>query len=367
MFLDGDYADPPADLPRILAPLLRGEADLVLGCRDLSVAPDALPVHARVRQRCPVGGAGWLLPGSTLVDLPSFKAIRADSLHLLTMQEMSYGWTVEMLVKAVRAEDRIAQIQVAYRPRLGGQSKVSGTLRGTLGAAWKLVTCMVRYAAWRPRSILPARDDHVSQRGVVYVVAKAPRPGACKTRLCPPLTSTQAARLAGAFLADALTVVVAAGLTPRVVCRDVEEQTFLNALVGDVAEVRVQAGTGLGAALERRLQRGARGWLRRRGRAGCRQSDAGPDGPATRLPGAGHRRQHSIQGPAKNGGYYLLAACAVHPRLFRDMVWSTSRVAAETLHRCRAQGLGSPSCPPGTTWTRLCPWSDCARTCGCSR
>ncbi|HEY0582242.1 MAG TPA: glycosyltransferase family 2 protein [Chloroflexota bacterium] len=148
-FLDGDYADPPAALARILAPLLDGRADLVLGCRDLSRHPNALPLHARLGNRFVLLLLRALL-GRRFVDLPSFKAIRADALRLLELSEMTYGWTVEMLVKAARANLRITEVAVEYRPRLGGQSKVAGNLRGSLGAAAKLISCAIAYAAWRP-------------------------------------------------------------------------------------------------------------------------------------------------------------------------------------------------------------------------
>jgi glycosyltransferase involved in cell wall biosynthesis len=148
-FLDGDYADPPLALPRVLGPLVRGEADLVLGCR----VGGGLPLHARLGNRA-VCALLRLLLGASLSpsDLPSFKAIRAAALVDLDMHERGYGWTVEMLAKAVRAGLRIEEIDVAYRPRLGGHSKVSGTVRGSLGAAWRLCLCAVRYARWRPAS-----------------------------------------------------------------------------------------------------------------------------------------------------------------------------------------------------------------------
>jgi hypothetical protein len=66
------------------------------------------------------------------------------------MRVMTYGWTVEMLVKAARAGLSVREIEIGYRPRLGGRSKVSGSLRGTLGAAWKLCSCAVGYATWSP-------------------------------------------------------------------------------------------------------------------------------------------------------------------------------------------------------------------------
>jgi glycosyltransferase involved in cell wall biosynthesis len=148
-FVDGDHADPPADLPRVLAPLLDGRADLVLGCRDLRRFPDALPSHARAGNGLVLALLRVLL-GAPFTDLPSFKAIHADALRQLDMREMRYGWTVEMLVKAARAGLRVEEVVVEYRPRMGGQSKVGGSLRGSLGAAAGLLGCSVSYLTWRP-------------------------------------------------------------------------------------------------------------------------------------------------------------------------------------------------------------------------
>src|ERR1700736_854210 len=86
-FLDGDYADPPGDLARVLAPLLNARADLVLGCRDLRLFPDALPLHARLGNRL-VRLVLRVLLDVRFADLPSFKAIRSDALRRITMREM---------------------------------------------------------------------------------------------------------------------------------------------------------------------------------------------------------------------------------------------------------------------------------------
>jgi glycosyltransferase involved in cell wall biosynthesis len=150
-FIDGDYADPPAALARIVAPIQAGSADLVLGCRDLRAFPDALPRHARLGNAL----VCWLL--RVLVhthfrDLPSCKAIRADSLRRLRMREMTYGWTVEMLAKGARQRLRIEQVDVTYRPRLGGQSKVAGDLGASVRAARNLLACAVTYATSRSLS-----------------------------------------------------------------------------------------------------------------------------------------------------------------------------------------------------------------------
>jgi glycosyltransferase involved in cell wall biosynthesis len=148
-FLDGDYADPPAALPRVLAPIQHGRADVVLGCRDLRHHPGALPAHARLGNMLVCGLMRMLLK-TNFRDLPSCKAIRAEALRQLEMREMTYGWTVEMLAKAASARLRIEQVDVEYRPRRGGRSKVAGDLRGSLMAAYKLLGCALTYAT-RPQ------------------------------------------------------------------------------------------------------------------------------------------------------------------------------------------------------------------------
>ncbi len=151
-FLDGDYADPPSDLARLLRPLVAGEADLALGCRDLRQHPDALPLHAQLGNQVVL----WILRallGARIADLPSFKAIRADALAQLDMREMTYGWTVEMIVKSIRAGLRIEQIDVVYRPRLGGRSKVAGDVRASIRAAARLLGCAVTYSTGRSWSV----------------------------------------------------------------------------------------------------------------------------------------------------------------------------------------------------------------------
>ena len=144
-FLDGDYSDPPAALPRMLARIDSGEADLVLGCRDLRHYPNALPRYARIGNAF-VCWALNLVLGTDFRDLPSCKAIRAQSLVKLDMREMTYGWTVEMLAKAARHGMRVQQVDIEYRPRRGGRSKVSGNPRASAAAACKLLACALSFA-----------------------------------------------------------------------------------------------------------------------------------------------------------------------------------------------------------------------------
>ncbi len=178
-----------------------------------------------------------------------------------------------------------------------------------------------------------ARESHV-----VYVVAKAPRAGETKTRLCPPLAAAQAAELAGAFLGDALAVVRQARCEARVICRSARERSVLARLVGVAASIHVQDGTGLGDALESAFRQGLADGF---GAVGVLGSDS-PTLPPLLLRqafSAVARGADVALCPCADGGYYLLAARALHPRLFRDMAWSTSAVAETTLARCRREWL----------------------------
>lgn len=152
VYLDGDYSDPPAAVPLLLQTLLDQKADLVLGSRTMgNFERGALPPQAIWGNRVVV----WLirlLYGYRLSDLPSFKAIWRNKLVVLSMQEMTYGWTTEMLVKAARSKYKVVEVGVNYRKRGGGQSKVSGTVKGTIKAAYSLLKTALRYTRWQTKS-----------------------------------------------------------------------------------------------------------------------------------------------------------------------------------------------------------------------
>jgi glycosyltransferase involved in cell wall biosynthesis len=144
VFLDGDYSDRPAELPRLLAPILEDRADLVIGSRLAGVrAPGALPWHSLVGNRL----TAFLINhacGIALTDLGPFRAARSEMLRGLQLQELTYGWPVEMIVKAAFRGYRVVEVPVSYHPRIG-QSKITGTLRGSAGAAWCMLTGIVKY------------------------------------------------------------------------------------------------------------------------------------------------------------------------------------------------------------------------------
>lgn len=150
VLLDGDAADDPGDLPRILEPLLDDEADLVVGSRV--AAPGSREAGSMSPQQM-LGNrlAVWLMRsiyGIKVSDIGPFRAIRRSDLLALDMREMSYGWSAEMTVKAARAGYCYLEVPVKYHRRIG-VSKVGGTLRGSVNAGWCIISTTLRYARWR--------------------------------------------------------------------------------------------------------------------------------------------------------------------------------------------------------------------------
>jgi glycosyltransferase involved in cell wall biosynthesis len=147
-FLDGDYSDYPGQLVDVLAPILSGEADLVIGSRHLGHrAEGSHPLHAVLGTRLCVGLMN-LLFHTRATDLGPFRAITAQALARLEMRDRNFGWTVEMQVKAALFGLRVVEVPVDYRPRIG-QSKVSGTLSGTVRAGAKILGTLARYKLQR--------------------------------------------------------------------------------------------------------------------------------------------------------------------------------------------------------------------------
>lgn len=144
VFLDGDYSDRPSELLLLLTPIMDGRADITLGSRLTSQStPGALPWHSAFGNRLAAALIG-ILYGVRISDLGPFRAGRADVLRKLELEERTYGWAVEMILKATLGGFRIVEVPVSYYPRIG-KSKISGTLRGTVGAAWFILTLILRY------------------------------------------------------------------------------------------------------------------------------------------------------------------------------------------------------------------------------
>ena len=144
VFLDGDYSDRPSELPILLAPIMDGHADITLGSRlGTKRVPGALPWHQVLGNRLAASLIRFLY-GLKITDLGPFRAGRADVLRALALEETTYGWAVEMILKGALAGFRIVEVPVSYYPRIG-KSKIGGTLKGTAGAAWFILSLIVRY------------------------------------------------------------------------------------------------------------------------------------------------------------------------------------------------------------------------------
>jgi glycosyltransferase involved in cell wall biosynthesis len=153
VFIDADYSDHPEELPRIIAPILTGDADLVIGSRTLGERErGALLPQARMGNlvACLLMR---LLYGHRFTDLGPFRAIRWQSLERLAMEDPDFGWTAEMQVKALRHGLRCIDVPVSYRRRVG-VSKITGTLAGTLRAGHKILWTIFKYA-FQPRPTQP--------------------------------------------------------------------------------------------------------------------------------------------------------------------------------------------------------------------
>jgi glycosyltransferase involved in cell wall biosynthesis len=145
-FLDGDGSDVPAFVPAIIGPIAAGKADFAIGSRIRGQRePGSLTPQQILAGRL----AGLLLRftyGIQFTDMSPFRAMRVDRLHALGMHEQTYGWNLEMQMRAAAAGLRILEIPVDYRCRRGGVSKVSGNMVAGVTAAWKIVTTFLRLA-----------------------------------------------------------------------------------------------------------------------------------------------------------------------------------------------------------------------------
>jgi glycosyltransferase involved in cell wall biosynthesis len=146
VFMDGDGADDPAAIAALVAPLRAGTADFVIASRARGERePGSMASHQLLAGLV----VGWLMKGLYGVrytDMCAFRAIRRDTLLALGMREMTYGWNLEMQMRMARAGLRVLELPVTYRRRIGGESKVAGSLRGSLNAGLKIVLTFARVA-----------------------------------------------------------------------------------------------------------------------------------------------------------------------------------------------------------------------------
>lgn len=138
VFLDGDFSDYPEQMEELVNPILQGKADLVIGSRALGTREAGAMLPQQIAGNWLATHLLRLLYGATFTDLGPFRAIRLDTLLALDMRDRTYGWTVEMQAKAAKHGIRYTEVPVKYRRRIGF-SKISGTVKGTVLAGYKII------------------------------------------------------------------------------------------------------------------------------------------------------------------------------------------------------------------------------------
>ncbi|MFI5266044.1 MAG: TIGR04282 family arsenosugar biosynthesis glycosyltransferase [Chloroflexota bacterium] len=344
-FLDGDGSDDSAALGQLLELVTDRKVDLALGARGRAEA-GALPAHAVLGNRLAAGliSARW---GQPITDLPSFKVIRRDKLLALNMTEATYGWTIEMIVKAARRGYRLAEVPLDYRRRMGGESKVSGNLSTSLKASYAILSTLARHGFGR------SRGEPLIRRRALVLMAKAPIPGQAKTRLAATLGAETAARIHEAFLRTSLR-------TAREVCDvvtlmgpDQRHAEALRPLAPNGVHVWAQQRPGLMAgiseAFEQATASGASDVV-------VGETDS-PNLPLVHLQAAfqllERRGPGIVLGPCADGGYYLVGVVglddATTRTLFEGEAYDSSTICQRTAERARSLGL----------WVELAPeWYD---------
>jgi glycosyltransferase involved in cell wall biosynthesis len=146
VFLDGDGGDRPEEIPNLVQPILDGKFDFVIGSRTRGVREaGSMGAHQALAGRV-IGSSIGLLYGVRYTDMCAFRAIRAKALQQLGMREMTYGWNLEMQMRAAQAGLNTLEVPVPHGRRLAGRSKVAGTFRGTLKAGCRILATFARVA-----------------------------------------------------------------------------------------------------------------------------------------------------------------------------------------------------------------------------
>lgn len=144
VFMDGDGADVIAELPNLLGPVQRDEVDFAIGSRIRGKREPGSMLASQIFAGHLIGWLVKIFYGFRYTDMGAFRVIRRGALEQMKMSEMTYGWNLEMQIKAVQGKLRILEVPVAYRCRIGGESKVSGNLAASFKAAIRILAVLIR-------------------------------------------------------------------------------------------------------------------------------------------------------------------------------------------------------------------------------
>jgi len=145
VFLDGDYSDYPEELTKIIAPIINEDIDMVIGARDKNLRESGSMTVPQIFGNWLATSLMNLFFGAKFTDLGPFRAIKYDKLTELNMQDKTYGWTVEMQLKAIKKRFTYTEVPVRYKKRIG-VSKVSGTIKGAIFAGVKILSWIFKYS-----------------------------------------------------------------------------------------------------------------------------------------------------------------------------------------------------------------------------
>ncbi len=331
VFIDADFSDYPEEMEQLVRPIIEGHVDMVIGSRTQNIqARTALTPQQRFGNRlaCDLMRIIW---GGRFTDLGPFRAIRHAALRQLNMQDTNFGWTVEMQIKAVRAGLVCCEVPVQYRQRIG-ISKISGTVRGVIGAGTKILWTIFRQAV-QPTAIYPPGRDRL------IVFTRFPLPGRAKTRLIPAVGPVAAADLQRQMTEQTLA-------TARDLSNHSSTRIEIRYDGGNHQQIRRWLGEGLllrsqsTGDLGRRLQQAAQqAW----GEGSEKIVFIGTDCPAVTADHLHHAfvalNDHDlVLGPSTDGGYWLIGMCRPLP-VFDRIDWGGPDVLQQTLTLAQNQNL----------------------------
>ncbi len=326
VFLDGDFSDHPEEMAVLVDPIVNNEADLIAGSRTLGRREaGSLTPQARFGNwlACMLIRLFWK---ADYTDLGPFRAIRASSLKRLGMCDRGYGWMVEMQIKATRAGIRVREVPVSYRRRIG-KSKVSGTIRGVIGAGTKILLTIFLAAL---DSLQSHNAEPTRERLVIFM--RYPEPGKAKTRLIPVLGRQRAAYLHRQMAEHTLSRAMQLKNNHSVsveIHYEGGSKTLMKKWLGANLSFRRQSKGDLGSRLSQAFRNALQDGIERAVIIGtdCPGLTAGLLQSAFNTLTQGD----VVIGPANDGGYYLIGLRRLIPELFSDIPWGTDKVLERTL------------------------------------
>ncbi len=335
-FMDADHSDYAEELDLLIKPIQEDSADLVIGSRVQFAEAGSLTVPQRFGNALACRLMRWFLKAD-YSDLGPFRAIRRSSLHCLHMEDTAFGWTVEMQAKAALAGLRIQNVSVHYRQRIG-QSKISGTVKGTILAGVGILGTLFKIALGPKGWLKPSR-----QRLVVFL--KAPRVGEVKTRLAFDIGDESATEIYRACVKMTLAHIEPLRNKTILYVNEAEHLADVKQWLGSDWEYRVQQGVDLGERIQKvvdeAFQEGVQELI-----------IVGTDSPWISWSDCEKAfsilaKQDVVVGPTEDGGYYLIGLSGKHHRIFDSINWGTDSVCQQTTDQARAIGLSVYSLAEG--------------------